>query len=75
MAELRYGLVSTKYDMAESEPKFEYVLDGVQISIEASDLTIEQAREMMLRAYPERKLDIYRGLRRATEPYLPTEAA
>lgn len=52
--------------MSEAEPKFEYVLDGVIISVEASDLTYNQALEMMVKAYPERKLDILRGLRQAT---------
>lgn len=62
--------------MSETEPKFEYVLDGVIVSVEATDLTYSQAFEMMVRAYPERRLDIISGLRQATGvPLLTNEAA
>lgn len=56
----------------EITPRFEFILDGVIISLEAQQLTIEQARQMLLAAYPERKLDIYRGLKNAI---IPDEAA
>jgi len=54
--------------------RFELTMQGVIISMEASDLTLKQAREMLIRAYPERKLDIYRGLKRAIIPEPPRAA-
>lgn len=47
--------------------RFEVTLEGVIISVEADSLTIEQAKEMLLNAFPEKRVDIYKGLRRALE--------
>lgn len=55
-------------------PHFECALDGVIVSVEAEQLTIQQAREMLIAAYPDRKIDIYRGLRRAIIPETPEAA-
>lgn len=54
--------------------RFELTLNGIVISLEASQLTMDQAREMLVAAYPERKLDIYRGLKEAIIPQPPTAA-